>query len=67
MTDDFFRPRLDGMIDPAHALAVLAQRLPWTQMEQAVAPCFARKARPEQWQTDDDLFGATRRKSPAAA
>ena len=32
MTDDFFRARLDGMIDPRHALAVLAQRLPWAQI-----------------------------------
>lgn len=59
MTDDFFRARLDGMIDPRHALAVLAQRLPWARIEQAVAPCFARKARPEQLLVDDDLFGST--------
>ena len=59
MTDDFFRARLDGMIDPNHALAVLAQRLPWAQIEQAVAPCFARKARPKQILVDDDLFGPT--------
>ena len=57
MTDDFFRARLDGMIDPRHALAVLAQRLPWAQIRQAIAPCFDRKARPEQWQADEDLFG----------
>ena len=59
MTDDFFRARLDGMIDPRHALAVFAQRLPWARIEQAVAPCFACKACPEQWQADEDLFGAT--------
>ena len=59
MTDDFFRARLDAMIDPKHALAVLAHRLPWSQIEQAVAPCFARKARPEQLQMDEDFFGAT--------
>jgi hypothetical protein len=59
MTDDFFRARLDAMIDPKHALAVLAHRLPWSQLEQAVAPCFARKARPEQLQMDEDFFGAT--------
>ncbi len=57
MTDDFFRARLDGMIDPSHALAVLAQRLPWARIEQAIAPCFARKVRPEQLLVDDDLFG----------
>ena len=59
MTDDFFRARLDAMIDPKHALAVLAHRLPWSPIEQAVAPCFARKARPEQLQMDEDFFGAT--------
>ncbi len=66
MTDDFFRARLDEMIDPNHALAVLAQRLPWTQLEQAIGPCFARKARPEQWQADEDLFGATAQVSGGA-
>ena len=66
MTDDFFRARLDGMIDSNHALAVLAQRLPWAQMEQAVAPCFARKARPEQLLADDDLFGPTAQVSGGA-
>ena len=59
MTDDFFRARLDAMIDPKHALAVLTHRLPWSQIEQAVAPCFARKARPGTLQMDEDFFGAT--------
>ena len=59
MTDDFFRARLDGMIDPRHSLTVLAQRLPWAQIERTLAPCFARKARPEQWQAHQDLFGAS--------
>ena len=59
MTDDFFRARLDGMIDPRHSLSVLAQRMPWAQIERTLAPCFARKARPEQWQAHQDLFGAS--------
>jgi IS5 family transposase len=29
MTDDFFRNRLDQMIDLRHPLAVLANRMPW--------------------------------------
>jgi transposase, IS5 family len=29
MTPDFFRARLDQMIDLKHQLAVLAQRMPW--------------------------------------
>jgi len=42
MTDDFFRARTDQMIDLRHPLAVLAQRLPWEHLEQALAPYFAR-------------------------
>ena len=29
-TDDFFRARLEQMIDLRHPLAVLATRLPWS-------------------------------------
>ena len=59
MTDDFFRSRLDQMIDPRHPLAVLAQRLPWEQIEARLAPQFAHQARPLQ-QTEEapDLLGA---------
>ena len=32
MSDDFFRNRLDEMIDLKHPLAVLAARLPWDKM-----------------------------------
>ena len=37
-TDDFFRARLDQMIDLRHPLALLASRLPWAAIEAAVAP-----------------------------
>jgi IS5 family transposase len=40
-TDDFFRARLDGMEDMRHPLAVLASRMPWSQIESALAPAFA--------------------------
>lgn len=33
MTDDFFRNRLDQMIDLRHPLAVLANRMPWQEIE----------------------------------
>ena len=46
MTDDFFRSRLDQMIDSSHPLAVLASRLSWKKMESRVAPQFAHKVRP---------------------
>ena len=45
-TDDFFRARLDGMVDPQRPLAVLARRLPLPQIEASLAPLFTRKARP---------------------
>jgi transposase, IS5 family len=45
MTDDFFRARLEQMIDLKHPLAVLAQRMPWAQIEKALLPCFAAKNR----------------------
>ena len=35
-TDDFFRARLEQMIDLRHPLAVLATRLPWSAIEAAL-------------------------------
>lgn len=45
-TSDFFRSRLDAMIDLKHPLAVLSTRLPWVAIEAAVAPKLARQALP---------------------
>lgn len=59
MTADFFRARLDQMIDLKHPLAVLAQRLPWAQIEQALAPNFAHKERQGKAVEGADLFGPT--------
>ena len=58
-TDDFFRARLDQMIDLRHPLAVLAQRMPWSQIEAALAPLFAHKDRAGRVVEDSDLFGPT--------
>lgn len=58
-TDDFFRARLDQMIDLRHPLAVLAQRMPWAQLEAALAPAFARRDRPGKAIPGSDLFGTT--------
>jgi IS5 family transposase len=59
MTDDFFRSRLDQMIDPRHPLAVLAQRLPWQKIETRLAPLFAHQARPlRQIEEASNLLGA---------
>ncbi len=59
MTDDFFRARLEQMIDLKHPLAVLASRMPWDQLEIALAPSFVRKDREGKAMVGDDLFGMT--------
>jgi hypothetical protein len=41
-TADFFRARLDGMIDLKHPLAVLVTRLPWAQLEAELGSCQQR-------------------------
>ncbi|QOT75777.1 IS5 family transposase [Cupriavidus basilensis] len=58
-TPDFFRSRLDAMIDLRHPLAVLAMRMPWPQIEATLAPVFARQARDGQLEVGEDLFGPT--------
>ena len=56
-TDDFFRARLDTMIDLRHPLAVLARQLPWDRIEQALAPKFAHQDRPAKAAVVADLLG----------
>lgn len=56
-TPDFFRSRLDQMIDLRHPLAVLATRMPWSSLESALAPCFARTDRPGEVREEEGLFG----------
>jgi len=45
------------MIDLRHQLAVLEQRMPWAQIEAALAPSFAREVRTGSRTEDVDLFG----------
>lgn len=56
---DLYRPRLDAMIDLQHPLAVLAGRLPWNQIEAALAPAFERRNRAGRVIQGDDLFGTS--------
>jgi transposase, IS5 family len=60
MTDtaDFFRSRLDGMVDHKHPLVVLSRRLPWAGIEQTLAPRFAPTVRPGQKMLTRELLGA---------
>jgi transposase, IS5 family len=58
-TDDFFRARLDTMIDMRHPLAVLTTRMPWSQIEASLAPLLAHKDRAGRVIDGADLFGPT--------
>lgn len=58
-TDDFFRARIDQMIDLSHPLAVLARRMPWERLERELAPVFAHKDRQGRVVPGHDLFGPT--------
>lgn len=58
-TADFFRARIDAMINLADPLAVLATRLPWGQIEAALAAKFERQERAGQVLEGLDLFGPT--------
>ena len=56
---DFFRSRIDAMINMSDPLAVLASRLPWSQIEAAVATKFERQNRAGEILKPQDMFGST--------
>ena len=56
-TPDFFRSRLDQMIDLRHPLTVLSARLPWASIEAAIAPEPAHQAKPTKRVIGEDLAG----------
>ena len=56
-TPDFFRSRLEFMVDPRHALVVLAKRLPWDRIEAVLASKFAPQDRALTQQVTSDLLG----------
>jgi len=58
-TPDFFRSRLDSMIDLRHPLAVLAMRMSWDSIEAALAPFFERRSRDGRVSEAVDLFGVS--------
>jgi IS5 family transposase len=66
-TDDFFRSRLDHMIDLRHPLAVLTSRMPWQEIEARVAQVFSRKGRAGAALPDLDLFGEQVRRVAVAS
>ena len=54
-TPDFFRNRLATMLDGRHPLVVLADRMPWEALEEALHQ--KRQATPIQEQVSEDLLG----------
>src|SRR5450830_95654 len=56
---DFFRSRIDAMINLNNPLAVLATRLPWNQIETAISTKFEHQNRTGQILKDQDMFGTT--------
>jgi IS5 family transposase len=58
-TADFFRARIDAMINLSDPLAVLAQRLPWGRIEASLAAKFERQERAGQILEGCDMFGPT--------
>jgi IS5 family transposase len=58
-TADFFRARIDAMINLNDPLAVLAQRLAWAQIEASLAAKFERQDRAGQILEGRDMFGPT--------
>ena len=59
MTEDFFRNRLDQPIDLRHPLAVLANRMPWQEIEASLVHRIARQVRSGKKIEGMDMFGPT--------
>ena len=55
-TGDFFRSRIDLMIDMRHPLSARASRMPWQKIEARRARVFSRKGRAGTAIPDQDLF-----------
>ena len=58
-TPDFFRSRLETMIDLRHPLAILSKRLPWDEIEASLSPLFLHKDRAGKLINGADLFGSS--------
>ena len=57
MTNDFFRNRLDQMVDLGHPQVVLANRMPWQEIEASLAQLWTRQVKAGKKIEDLDLFG----------
>ncbi len=57
MTDDFLHNRLGQMIDLRHMLAVLANRMPWQEIEASLVQPWVRQVKAGKKIEELDLFG----------
>ncbi len=57
MTEDFCPNRMDQMIDLRQPLAVLANRLPWQEIEASLAQRWTRQVKASRKIEDLDMFG----------
>jgi transposase, IS5 family len=57
-TDDFFRSRLDQMIDLRHPLAVLAGKMLWDMLEESLKRVFEHRDRKGRQFFSEDMFGS---------
>ena len=67
MTADFFRNRLDQMVDLRHPLAVLSDGVPWQELEASLAHRFARQVRAGKRDESIPLLALKRQKVSARA
>jgi len=58
-TVDFFRGRLDQLIDLRHPLVGLSSRMSWQELEASVSHFFAKKVRAGKLIDEADLFAGT--------
>lgn len=56
-TDDFFRSRLDLMINLGHSLAVLSEKMPWEILEETLELIFEHRDRKDREFFCEDIFG----------
>lgn len=63
-TPDFFRSRIDAMVDQKHPLFILASRMPWATLEAALRAAKVSKVKTPTTELRDDLFGCSEQTKP---
>ncbi len=58
-TPDFFRSRIDAMVDQKHPLFILASRMPWAQLEATLRAAKVSQVKTPTTELRDDLFGCS--------